>query len=756
MRRGVGVHVGVAIPFALFLRSLPVPYNGIDAPIIQLVFSTSSGEITLRRQNDENTLYSDFISRLEIPSLVLETFVNTSLQISSSDESCEIPRSTTGNRCFTSLRPGETLHFPDQCVKIRILEKPASFSSTPPLSHYSATSSCTMADTSTQQSKPTQSDGSETEDDVADSPVVPKQQSQQPSKTIITSTPQNNEVSTPHDDDSGTFMAHYSSSKSKSAKQYKKKKDLFGHRLSSDSFVPADESAIGAVENNMSEERPKQDGQDSAARLTHNEDPATTAPVSESSPNIADSDVDDTSEHPPPADEVADVPPVASVLEVDENVSYEPINVVDQPLSDKDDVQTDASSSTTKAKSKSKGAQLRGGKRNFSGPASVDEDGNQENQPLAKKPRASSTSEFIDKELEEIAATSQDESDGDSQIPAQGPFPSRKSSRAMADLPQEESTEDEAPSAGRRHRTSRTSSAALVQDDDIADDAAAPVEAANGDATEADAAEDEVAEDEAADDDEVQTTAIRSTRNSSSSSSTKMSNSRGRISKAPIKKTPARRKSASPSKTPTSSARPPTRILLSGSRLTATNQNWLKRQTNVVDEVPGKRTNYACVVRDENIPTTIKVLRALIAGKRIITDQWVVDSKEEGSLLDVNEYLHPDLQTKDIGTEDRRKLFNKKILFFTHAAKASFGLDWEDVITTAMEAGASHVDFGTAFKGATTHSDKVNRIDFGIKNDTDANKLKEEYESTVYDKAMFAKAILRAKLELDDDEFVLE
>ncbi|SMR42331.1 unnamed protein product [Zymoseptoria tritici ST99CH_1E4] len=635
-----------------------------------------------------------------------------------------------------------------------------------------------MADTSIQRSKSPEVDGSDTEDEIVnDAPAVPKPQSQGKLKRTFTSTPQNHKVSDPYDDDSGTFMDGRGSSQSKSGKQYgKQKKELFGHSLSSSQAGPGGASTTEDEENNASEKKSDRDEQATAARDTHDE----IVSVSELIPTDPATDAVDAPEISNPTDEAAELPNDTSVLDVDENVTNESFDISQQPMSDHEDAQSnakknvaqqrssdrgdredsDASKETAKSKGKSKGGQLgaphRGGKRTSSGPASGDEDGNQENQPLAKKPRTSSTSEFIDKELEAIAATSQDESDGDSQIPAQGPFPSRKSSRAKADLPQEESTEDEAPSAGRRHRTSRTSSAALVQDDDIADDAAAPVEAANGDATEADAAEDEVAEDEAAEDDEVQITATRSTRKSSSSSSTKKPNSRGRIFKAPIKPTPARQKTASPPKTPTSSARPPTRILLSGSRLTATNQNWLKRQTNVVDEVPGKRTNYACVVRDENIPTTIKVLRALIAGKRIITDQWVVDSKEEGSLLDVNEYLHPDLQTKDIGTEDRRKLFNKKTLFFTHAAKASFGLDWEDVITTAMEAGASHVDFGTAFKGATTHCDKANRIDFGIKNDTDANKLKEEYESTVYDKAMFAKAILRAKLELDNDEFVLE
>jgi hypothetical protein len=352
---------------------------------------------------------------------------------------------------------------------------------------------------------------------------------------------------------------------------------------------------------------------------------------------------------------------------------------------------------------------------------------------------------------EEEATEAGSEDDGESQIPA---FPSKQTSRhqekpapAKVDSPQIDDSDSE-PDFTIPEKSSKANDTSSSNKKTAPPERTSPQE------------DDSQSEEESA----ATTRSTNTSRNSKpSSSSNKKTPSRGRITKTPGKgtaKSTAKKTSAggsgSPSSTPTSSGRPPNKVLFSSSTLTTANKTWLKRQINVVDEIPGKKTNYAVVVRGQSIPTTIKVLRALIAGKRIVTDQWVLDSKKEGDLLDTEEYVHPDLDD-DVATDARRTLFSRKTLFFTRFAETEYGDGWSDVKKAAMEAGALAVERGAAFKGAEEQYDKDNVIFFGVEHDTDADELRAKpYERIVYDKKMFAQAIIRGKLELDDDEFVLE
>lgn len=223
-----------------------------------------------------------------------------------------------------------------------------------------------------------------------------------------------------------------------------------------------------------------------------------------------------------------------------------------------------------------------------------------------------------------------------------------------------------------------------------------------------------------------------------------------RSSKTPA--TPAPKLSSTPS-----SGKPPKRILLSSSKLSNPERNWLQKQANVVEEVPGRMSNFVCVVRDKDLPATVKVLRSLIANKLVVSDQWVTDSKETSELLDPSDYIHTDLQGSDIKPNDRRYIWKGKTLFFTTSAANSYGDDWEGVRHIANDSGAAAVEHGNANKGGELLHDKANTILFGtdITKDRDAQALLSEYGRTVYDRKMFSTAIIKADFDLESDEFQL-
>lgn len=212
-----------------------------------------------------------------------------------------------------------------------------------------------------------------------------------------------------------------------------------------------------------------------------------------------------------------------------------------------------------------------------------------------------------------------------------------------------------------------------------------------------------------------------------------------------IPATPAPASSYTPS-----SGKIPTKVLLSSSTLSVSEKTWLKKQTAIVDDVPGRRVNFLCVVRDRDLPSTVKVLRSLIADKPVVCDQWVTDSKKSSELLDPADYLHTDLQGSDIKQTDRRQIWKGKTLFFTTPAAKSYGEAWEDIKLIATDAGANAVQCGNANKGGELLHDKANTILFGadVAADRDARALISEYDRTVYDTKMFSTAIIKADVDL--------
>lgn len=207
----------------------------------------------------------------------------------------------------------------------------------------------------------------------------------------------------------------------------------------------------------------------------------------------------------------------------------------------------------------------------------------------------------------------------------------------------------------------------------------------------------------------------------------------------------------------TSSTKPPTKILLSKSKFTSDPKakSFLKAHgTTIVDaEIPGKRVNFACVVGKGVLATTAKVVRSLALGKKVVTDQWLEDSMSQNQLLDLEPYIHDDLQ--ETSTINRSKLFTGKTLFFTSALKTSYGDDFTNIKQLATEAGATNVEHGTSKKALAMSPGST--ILLGLEgDDRDAFVLSQEEGRTVYQKNLLTQSILRARLLCEGEEFAWE
>ena len=184
-------------------------------------------------------------------------------------------------------------------------------------------------------------------------------------------------------------------------------------------------------------------------------------------------------------------------------------------------------------------------------------------------------------------------------------------------------------------------------------------------------------------------------------------------------------------------------------------KTWLKSQGGIIiEQVPSKGTNFICVVGVGVLHTTAKLLRTLAMGNLVATDEWVLRSKEAGHLLDPDGYIHEDLA--DTAELSRSKLFRGKTLFFTDKLVKDYGAaGWANIEILAQEAGASHVEKGTASKGGKKKG-QGNVIFFGSdESDSDVKRLIEEYDRTVYHKDLLTQSILRGAVDLDDEALKL-
>ncbi|KAI6813061.1 hypothetical protein KC332_g3628 [Hortaea werneckii] len=183
--------------------------------------------------------------------------------------------------------------------------------------------------------------------------------------------------------------------------------------------------------------------------------------------------------------------------------------------------------------------------------------------------------------------------------------------------------------------------------------------------------------------------------------------------------------------------------------------SWLKKQGALeIDEVPSKRANFICVVPSGHLATTAKVLRTLALGKLVVTDDWVTDSKEEGQLLEPDDYVHEALQ--DTIRLDRSTLFKGYRLYFTKQLAASYGSGWQSIRTLCIEAGADAVESGNAASGHSWAALGKTLFFGATPDDLDVKILSQEKGHIIYNRNMLTQSVMDGELKLDNDDFIIK
>ncbi|KAI7283395.1 hypothetical protein KC345_g2994 [Hortaea werneckii] len=215
--------------------------------------------------------------------------------------------------------------------------------------------------------------------------------------------------------------------------------------------------------------------------------------------------------------------------------------------------------------------------------------------------------------------------------------------------------------------------------------------------------------------------------------------------------------SGSPDSSSTAMSGRPPKVLFSHSDINKDKAlvSWLKKQGALeIDEVPSKRANFICVVPSGHLATTAKVLRTLALGKLVVTDDWVTDSKEEGQLLEPDDYVHEALQ--DTIKTERSTLFKGCRLYFTKQLAASYGSGWQSIQTLCIEAGADAVESGNAASG-NSWAALGKTLFFGATlDDLDLKILSQEKGHVVYNRNMVTQSVMDGELKLENDDFIIK
>ncbi|KAK4952637.1 hypothetical protein LTR10_009443 [Elasticomyces elasticus] len=179
-----------------------------------------------------------------------------------------------------------------------------------------------------------------------------------------------------------------------------------------------------------------------------------------------------------------------------------------------------------------------------------------------------------------------------------------------------------------------------------------------------------------------------------------------------------------------------------------------KHSIKKIADIPVRKTDFICVVPIGKLATTAKVLRSLVLGKLVVTEDWLIDSADQQKLLDPENYLHPNLP-KDEMEIDRSTLFAGTRVWFTKQLHTDYSDGYASVEALVKEAGALEVSHGATVyaAGAIRRGD----IFFGSKGkDADVVELRDKDGQTVYSKDMLTQSIFTGELDLESDAFELK
>ena len=165
-----------------------------------------------------------------------------------------------------------------------------------------------------------------------------------------------------------------------------------------------------------------------------------------------------------------------------------------------------------------------------------------------------------------------------------------------------------------------------------------------------------------------------------------------------------------------------------------------------------------CVGKD--LKKTSKLIMAILLGKDLVSDTWVIDSSKHGELLDSTSYFPHDAEREaEWGLnlieaaqrgEDRTRVFDGWNIVFSASAKKELGsTGFKDLKGIVMLAGARKV---TATLPKKAPEDVPSTIVIGSAEDSTLPTLT---KWKFYTKDLISLSVLKGRLDLENDNFLV-
>lgn len=172
--------------------------------------------------------------------------------------------------------------------------------------------------------------------------------------------------------------------------------------------------------------------------------------------------------------------------------------------------------------------------------------------------------------------------------------------------------------------------------------------------------------------------------------------------------------------------------------------------------------DFLCIGKGE-LKKTSNLVMAVVCGKQVINDDWVLQSAAEGELLDFDNFLARDaVREAEWGTnldqaiqrgKDGVKPLAGLAFYFSPAAKKELGKGYSELEGIAFLAGATSVQ-ATLPKKSNNTPPFSNSIVITAQNDRDLSTLTAG-GWRCYSKDIMTLSILRGRLDADSDEFLI-
>ena len=169
-----------------------------------------------------------------------------------------------------------------------------------------------------------------------------------------------------------------------------------------------------------------------------------------------------------------------------------------------------------------------------------------------------------------------------------------------------------------------------------------------------------------------------------------------------------------------------------------------------------------CVGKGKELKKTSKLIMAVLAGKKVITENWVSESVKAKRILDFEDYLATDpVREAEWGTtlsdavtrgEGDLKPFDHWSFCFTPAVKSELAKGFADLKALCIAAGAKSIQNTIPKKGP---QEPFTTVLIATNDDKDLDILRGKGWK-VYTKEIITLSILRGSLDLESDEFLIE